>query len=367
MNRVRDLEQRVQFLEEELRESRKLFQSIADEAPDVICRFNNKLEHLYVNPAITHATGIPTHYFLGKTPHQAGLPPAMADFWVLTLKSILKKRKYVTKEFSFPTPVGERYFQSLLVPEINSDGKVEAVLTWTRDITEFKEQQKKDEEMFGVVSHELKTHLTSLKAFTLLLQKRVQGINDTENSNLLEKMDKQINRINSLIEDGLSSTKTGSGGFQLHDSEFDLDQLIMETVSEMQQLHPNHTISVIGKTGKVCFADQERVNQVLINLLSNAIKYSPDSSEVKLKVTTLKTKVKCCIQDSGEGISKNMQGRIFNRYFRVKPKGRNNPPGLGLGLYISKEIVQRMGGKIWVKSATGKGSSFCFTIPTTQS
>jgi PAS domain S-box-containing protein len=352
MNRVQNLEQRVKYLEEELRESRQLFQSIADAAPDVICRFNSKFEHLYVNPAITHATGIPTSNFLGKTPHQAGLPPPMADFWLITLTSILKKRKHTTIEFSFPSPGGERHFQTLLVPELNSEGEVEAVLTWTRDITEIKQQQKKGEEMFGVVSHELKTPLTSLKAFTLLLQKRVQRVNDPENSNLLAKMDKQINRLNSLIEDGLS-TKTGSSGFLLHEDEFDLSQLIDETVSEMQQLNPNHRISVLGDAELKCFGDRERVNQVLINLLSNAMKYSPDSSEVKIQVKKFKSNVRCCIRDSGLGISKRMQNKIFDRYFRVKPDGPNNPPGLGLGLYISKEIVQRLGGKMWVKSEVG--------------
>lgn len=118
----------------------------------------------------------------------------------------------------------------------------------------------------------------------------------------------------------------------------------------------------LGRT-KSIYADKERIGQVLINLITNAIKYSPHSNKIIVTTTSDKEKITLCVEDFGVGIPKEKQGKVFEQFFRVSGPTQNTFPGLGLGLYISSEIIKREGGRIWVESAEGKGSTFCFSLP----
>jgi len=361
-SQVKILEQKVRMLEAELLDSRRMFQSIADNAPDVICRFNGNFEHLYVNPALEKATGIPVLNFIGKTPHSAGLPTPMADFWVNILKQVFEKKEYMTFDFSFPTPIGERHYQTLLVPEISNVSQVESILSWTRDITDMVTEQRQKDVIFGMVSHELKNPLTSLMAFTELLRRKFTTT-DAISASYLSTMEKQINKLNRLVVDMLGITRARTGGLQFVVSTFNINDLIKEVVFEMQQTSPEHKIFFENTSEVLVSADRDRVSQVLINLISNSIKYSAPGSKILISLKKEKDQVLVGVKDEGRGIPKKMQPQVFERFFRINADTKNNPPGLGLGLYIAKEIVLRLGGRIWVESIEGKGAAFFFTLP----
>jgi signal transduction histidine kinase len=231
------------------------------------------------------------------------------------------------------------------------------------DISERKQLEKHKDEFIGIASHELKTPVTSIKAYAQVLEKRFTKVGDMASASLLEKMNSQIDRLTNLIGDLLDATRIDGGKLQFRVVRFNFDELIHEVVEEMQRTTGVHMLRIRGRTGKHVVADRERTGQVVTNFLSNAIKYSPKGREIRIHLRIIKNGVKVCVQDFGVGIPKERQKKVFERFYRVSGPGQETIPGLGLGLFISSEIVKRQGGKIWVDSEEGRGSMFCFTLP----
>jgi signal transduction histidine kinase len=161
----------------------------------------------------------------------------------------------------------------------------------------------------------------------------------------------------------LDATKIEAGQLHMQEEKFDFDELVSEITEELQRTTEKHTLIITGHAKKKLFADRERTGQVLTNLISNAIKYSPHTVRIVIKTTSTAKAVTLCVQDYGVGIPKAKQKKLFDRFYRVSGPKENTFPGLGLGLYISSEIVKRLGGRIWVESSSGRGSIFCFTLP----
>lgn len=226
-----------------------------------------------------------------------------------------------------------------------------------------RQSEKLKDEFLSIASHELKTPVTSLKAYTQILHKRFLAQGDVETANNLGKMDGQLNKLNGLISDLLDVSKIEAGRLKFNERLLDIDDLVTEITEEMQRTTTKHSIVIEGTTKQSVVGDRERIGQVLINLLSNAIKYSPDSEKIIIKRELVKNNILISVQDFGVGIPKESQSKIFGRFYRVGGPKREIFSGFGLGLYISAEIVKRHGGKIWVESSDGFGSMFCFTLP----
>ena len=151
-----------------------------------------------------------------------------------------------------------------------------------------------------------------------------------------------------------------SGWF--HEVTFDFNELASEIIEEMKLTTTKHPISKRLADTKFVDGDRDRIGQVITNLLSNAIKYSPHKEKIIVTTMASAKEITLCVQDFGIGIEKEQQGKVFDRFFRVGD-AEDTYAGLGLGLFISSEIIKRHGGKIWVESISGKGSTFCFTLP----
>lgn len=233
----------------------------------------------------------------------------------------------------------------------------------TIDITEQKLLQQQKDEFIGIASHELKTPVTSIKAYTQVLERILAKKGDTQEAGMIKKMDAQLNRLTSLIADLLDVTKINSGRLQFNYAKFDFNELIAEVVEDLQRTTQKHTLTEnMQQTGHV-YADRERVRQVLVNLISNAIKYSPHTKDIIVNTGLNNNEVIVSVQDFGIGISKEKQQKVFEQFYRVSGAKQHTFPGLGLGLYISSEIVKREGGRIWVDSEEGKGAIFYFALP----
>lgn len=219
-------------------------------------------------------------------------------------------------------------------------------------------QQRKDE-FIGIASHELKTPLTSIKGYIELLN----SIEDKEpNKEYVKRALKNVNKLERLIQDLLDVSKIQSGQLELTMRDFNVDQLIDETISSMQMVTETHEITREDEPGnQTITGDRQRIEQVLTNLLSNAIKYSPGERKVYVQTKKTDSELIIMVRDFGVGVPKEEQANIFERFYRTKDTS-DTILGFGLGLYICRDIVKRHQGKIWVESQK-KGSAFYFSLP----
>lgn len=256
------------------------------------------------------------------------------------------------------------WFNFTYKPLFNEKNEVYAILNMAVDITTQVNLQKQKDEFIGIASHELKTPVTTIKAYAQLLESMLRTDGEDEKANLMLKLEKQVNRLNSLISELLDVTKIHSGNIEFNYTSFDFNEMVTETVEELQQTTTKNKIQLqLDEVGRV-LSDRNRLGQVVSNLLSNAIKYSPDPTEIIVK--TLNTKnntLQFSVQDFGIGINPTKLNKVFEQFYRTNDNKQYTFPGLGLGLYISSEIIKKEEGKIWVDSEEGEGSTFYFEIP----
>jgi PAS domain S-box-containing protein len=256
-----------------------------------------------------------------------------------------------------------RWFLTRVYPVKNNEGKVIQWIGTNTDIDDQKKALEQKDEFISIASHELKTPVTSLKGFTQILQMTFEKEGNKNAVNLLSKMDKQVDKLSKLIVELLDATKIENGQLQFSKEDFDINDLIIETVEEMQRSAISHKINVELCDTKIITGDSNRIGQVITNLISNAIKYSPEASDILITSVIESNKIKIGVQDHGIGIPASKLKNVFDRFFRITGDNRETFPGLGLGLFISKEIIKRHNGEIFAESAEGKGSKFCFLLP----
>jgi PAS domain S-box-containing protein len=250
-------------------------------------------------------------------------------------------------------------------PVRDERGEVALVISIIHDITERMMVERRKDEFISMTSHELKTPITSLKGFTNVLQRRLTKQGDTQGLHYLARMDAQLDKLTTLISDLLDISRMQSGKLELQAGPFDLDALVDETVENVQMATSTHRLLVEGRTGAQVYGDKERLAQVYVNLLTNAIKYSPRADKVLVHLfqdcDAQQTIVS--VQDFGIGIDKMHHEKIFERFYQVTDPEEKTYPGLGIGLYISSEIVARHRGRMWVESSKMKGSTFYVALP----
>jgi signal transduction histidine kinase len=222
---------------------------------------------------------------------------------------------------------------------------------------------KQKDEFIGMASHELKTPITSIKAYSQVLYKQFQSSKDNSTLSMLENVNAQADKLTYLINDLLNISHIEAGKFELKFNKFNFNKLLKRTIENIQYTTNTHKIIAEGTIASDITADESKIEQVLSNLLTNAIKYSPKANKVKVSVTKQNKHLLVSVQDFGEGISNSNLEKIFDRYYRVKNKQGGNISGFGLGLYISAEIIRRHKGTLNVESALGKGSTFYFILP----
>ena len=176
-------------------------------------------------------------------------------------------------------------------------------------------------------------------------------------------MDTQLNKLTQLVEDLLNVSRIEHGKLEFQEDWFDLDEVAKETVEQIQSTTSKHRIRIEGRVNERVWGDKDRIGQVLTNLLTNAIKYSPHADTIIVRLRPAQDAAVVSVQDFGIGIDATHHQRIFERFYQVSDPEERTFPGLGMGLYISHEIVQRHQGRMWVESKKGEGSTFSVTLP----
>lgn len=255
------------------------------------------------------------------------------------------------------------WYVALGQPQYKKDGSFAGFIGSCTDITEHKELQAQKDNFIGIASHELKTPVTSLKGYTQVLQRVLQKKGYELEAGMMQKMDAQLDRLTNLIRDLLDVTKINSGRLQINEEVFELGPLISDICEDLQRTTQKHALELDFHTSGRVYADKDRIEQVIINLLTNAIKYTPHEGSIYVHCSEVADQIVVCVQDSGVGIAKENHFKIFEQFYRVTGEMQHTFPGMGLGLYISSEIIKRAGGRIWVESVENQGSSFYFSLP----
>jgi two-component system CheB/CheR fusion protein len=244
----------------------------------------------------------------------------------------------------------------------SSDGKAEYLTGIMQDVTDHKLDDLRKNDFIAIVSHELKTPLTSLNGYIQLLLPLALKAGDDFSSNFLGKALTQVKRMTTLINGFLNVSQLETGKIFLNRQVFEIDALINEIVEEVAT-NSGHNIITSPGCKLTVNADREKIGQVINNILSNAIKYSPKNKTIEIYCKESTSNVQVSIKDQGPGVKPADQEKLFDRYFRIEREDLRMIPGFGIGLYLSSEIIQRHNGKIWVESEMGKGSTFCFSLP----
>ncbi|MEO6631256.1 MAG: PAS domain-containing sensor histidine kinase, partial [Mucilaginibacter sp.] len=239
----------------------------------------------------------------------------------------------------------------------------DTVVKWlgtNTDIEEHKKLEQQKDEFISIASHELKTPLTSLKAYLQLMER---GVNNTDfNGKFVSSSLQQLKRLEKLIADLLDVSKISAGKMTYDTSRFDMKDLVDEVTQSVQLSNNSHQLEIKSNPSAMLDGDRYRLEQVLTNFLNNAIKYSPGAGEVIINSTIQNDGLVVSVQDFGIGIEKDNLTKLFERFYRVDNTAMKYE-GLGLGLYVSAEILTRHNGNFWIESELGKGSTFYFRLP----
>ncbi|MDB5122722.1 MAG: domain S-box protein [Mucilaginibacter sp.] len=246
-------------------------------------------------------------------------------------------------------------------PLLNEAGEIAHWIGTATDIEALKKLQQQKDDFISIASHELKTPITALKASLQLLDKMKDNPSAEMLPKLIMQSRKSMQRISTLVDDLLNLGRLQQRNLQLNKTIFTISEMLNASCNPIS-VAGKHVFYISGDKELQVHADEHRIEQVIVNLVNNAVKYAPDSNEIVFFIQQINDMAKISIKDTGPGIPQDKLPHLFDRYYKLDHAGYQGS-GLGLGLYISSEIVKRHGGDIGVESELGKGSTFWFTLP----
>ena len=368
-----------------LKESEAFNASLLNDAPNPVLVYNLDSSVRYINPAMEELTGFSTHEVLGAKPPYPWWPPQQIKQFMTEKES----HRYLETdhiERQAQKKNGELIWVSISMRLVKEQGQVKYFLANWLDITESKKMQEEIVDLYekekahteelqeegrtrglfiDVLAHELRTPVTPILASTGMLKEMFDAQPDVLQKKLVDNIYVSTQTLARRLEELLDLARYSRGAFNIHVKLTDIHKFLEEVIARFQPTIDQRKQKLVVRIGEnlpVSEVDSSRLEQVLINLLSNASKFSPECGTIILQVAASNGNLQVDITDEGIGIPFDEQARLFQPYHRVE-QDRQQLPGLGLGLAVSRQIVDAHGGKIWVESQPDKGSTFSFSIP----
>ncbi|MFL1894751.1 chemotaxis protein CheB [Aquimarina sp. 2-A2] len=352
-----------------LKESEEKFRQLSDLLPDMVNLSTSNGEAMYFNQSWYDYTGLSFEELKNRGWEQIIHP----DDLDTVNETFAKSTQNVTDfemEIRFRQKSGDySWFLSRALPIKNADDEI----IWIGSnvlIQHLKEEEKRKGDFLKLVSHELKTPITSIKGYVQLLLKMInkdatRSMDSFPLVPSLKRIDTQISRLTVLIAEMLDLSRMEDSAMELQKKEFDMKTLCINTVEDIKHSTGSTSIDLYFENEEYpVYADEDRIGQVLINFITNALKYAPTSKNVDVRVKQKdEQNIEVSVQDYGIGITKADQDKIFNKFYRVSGKNEATYAGFGIGLFLAKQIIERHDGAVEVKSELGEGSIFKFILP----
>lgn len=359
---VQDITERKR-VEEALKKSEMSFRAVAETARDAIISADSRGNIVYFNKGAEQIFGYSAAEVLNN-PLAILMPEKFRIAHQQGFSRFLDNRKpHVigkTVEMAGKKKDGKEFPLELSLATWNS-GNETFFTAIIRDITERKNLDQRKDDFITIAGHELRTPVSAIKIMNQILQDMLAE--NPQAQKYLKKIEYQANIQANLINDLLSVSKIQIGKLEIRKEHFALHDLIKEIAEDMEKTTKIHKIIVKGNIYAKILADRDRIGQVLINFCSNAIKFSPKGGKIIIQLKNNQEEITVGITDYGVGIPEAYHNRIFERFYRVYGEGNKAYPGLGMGLYISYQIIKLHNGKMWFNSEPKKGSTFYFSLP----
>ncbi|HKB49495.1 MAG TPA: ATP-binding protein, partial [Ktedonobacterales bacterium] len=348
-----------------LRQENRQLNSVLHFSGDGIITVDAALRITGFNPAMEAMTAWHAHEAMGRFYHDVLLPRdpqgnPLGYHRDPIVQAIETGKQVIDRDLVLLARDGQRVDVAVTASAIRSPtGQPISCVVNVRDITRSREAEDLRNTFVSVVSHELQTPIAIIKGYASTLA-REDAHWDTDTLRVrLTAIEEESDRLNHLLGNLLYASRIHAGGLTMERTELDLVELTRSAVRRFAGRSPDRAISVrFPTTFPLVLADRERIEEVLFNLLDNALKYSAKGSRIRVRGHVTTDEVIVSVRDDGQGIPLREQDRIFERFQRVDNSAARRTQGAGLGLYICRAIVEAHGGRIWVASELGRGSSF---------
>jgi len=342
--------------------------AIIEHSADGVMILDPELRIEVFNRALSQMTGWPAERAIGRPCYEVlaledvtgknlcGAEPHAADF---------PDGQPLVTEGMLTRPGGTRIAVSITYsPLYDEDHRLAHIIANVVDITRFREAEELKSTFVSVVSHELKTPVALIKGYANTLSRDDAHWDAATLREGLQVINEESDRLNGLINNLLDASRIQAGGFKLERGDVALPKLAASVVESFSvQAAQHHFVLDFPPDFPPVFGDEERLRQVLNNLVSNAIKYAPENGEIRVGGWSDGASATVYVADQGIGIPLAEQGKLFQRFYRVDSSLRRKTQGAGLGLYLCRSIVEAHGGRIWLRSEPGKGTTVFFTLP----
>ena len=327
---------------------------------DGVIAVNNDAKIILANSAAESILNLPPfHHINGRHVKEVIRQPDLCN---LFLKS-LNTRQEMDEEIEMGPPDRKTLEIETSLIE-TSPGERIGIVAVIRDITALRDLEQAKSDFVSTVSHELRTPLTSIKAYIATLRRKDVEFDDRTREEFLRVVEDEADRLTRLIADILDVSKIESGKLELKRRDFDMVKLASIVTDKLQSQTSKHVIKFDGpKEVAPINGDPDKIEQVLMNLVDNAVKYSPAGGEITVTLGAGRRKMELSISDNGVGIPEDHLTDVFEKFHRVDNRATREIYGTGLGLYVSKSIIEAHGGTIWAESKLDKGTVFHFTLP----